>query len=156
MPPKRMYELAAELGAAKNRQDVAAALTFMHDEIELHSPAWGVTARGKKENAELLTHFFGNYPDYEVRFDGHVAGDRHFVGWGTVRMTMAVNATDARGMSPNRRRIVIPVTIRMTFKDDLIATEHFMCDLTQIALQSGISVDGMVRNIFAVGTESSA
>lgn len=148
MIPERMVELATQLGVAKNRQDVAAALTFMHDEIELHSPAWGAIARGRQENADLLTHFFRNYPDYEVSFEGHVAGEDYFVGWGTVRMTMAANASDAKGMSPNGRRIAIPVTIRMTFKDDLIATEHFMCDLAQIALQSGISVDGMARNIF--------
>lgn len=148
MTPERMYELAAGLGAAKNRQDVAAALAFMHDDIELISPAWGATARGKEENAALLTHFFANYPDYNVSFEGYVADEEHFVGWGTVRMTMAAAAGDAKGMSPNGRLITIPVTIRMTFKDDLIATEYFLCDLAQIAAQSGISVDGMWANIF--------
>lgn len=148
MTPERMYDLAARLGAAKNRQDVTAALTLMHEEMELYSPAWGAVARGRSENAEILTHFFRNYPDYEVSFEDYVADERHFVGWGTVRMTMADDATDARGMAPNGRRITIPVTIRLTFKDDLIASEHFMCDLTQIAVQSGISVDGMVRNVF--------
>lgn len=148
MTPERMYQLALGLGAAKNRQDVDTALTFMHDDMELTSPAWGVTARGKEENAALLAQFFANYPDYEVSFEGHVADDEQFVGWGTVRMTMAADATDAAGMSPNGHRISIPVTIRMTFKDDLIATEHFMCDLAQIATQSGISADGMWENIF--------
>lgn len=148
MTPKRMYELATGLGVAKNRQDVAAALAFMHDDIELHSPAWGVIARGKAENAAVLTHFFADYPDYEVRFDGHVADAENFVGWGTVRMTMAQTASDAKFMVPNGRRITLPVMIRMTFKNDLIATEHFLCDLAQIALQSGISVDGIVHNIF--------
>lgn len=152
MTPERMYDLAAGLGAAKNRQDVAAALTFMHEDIELTSPAWGAIARGKAENATLLAHFFANYPDYEVRFEGYVADAEQFVGWGTVRMTMAADASDANGMSPNGRTISIPVTIRMTFKDNLIATEHFMCDLAQIASQSGISIDGMWKNIF--GTSS--
>ncbi len=156
MTPERMYELAYELGVAKNRQDVAGALTFMHNDIELTSPAWGAIARGKKENAALLTHFFGNYPDYEVSFDGHVANAEYFVGWGMVRMTMAADASDAQGMSPNGRRIEIPVTIRMTFKDDLIASEHFMCDLAQIAAQSGISIDGMWKNVFGVSPQSTA
>ena len=154
MNPERMYELATGLGAAKNRQDVAAALTFMHDRFELTSPAWGAVARGKEENAVLLAQFFAAYPDYEVRFEGHVAGDEHFVGWGTVRMTMAADAADAKGMSPNGRRITIPVTIRMSFEDDLIASEHFMCDLAQIAAQSGISVDGMWNNVFGASPRS--
>lgn len=156
MTPKRMYELASGLGVAKSRQDVAAALTFMHDDIELTSPAWGAIARGKKENAALLTHFFANYPDYEVSFEGHVADSEHFVGWGKVRMTMASDATDANGMSPNGRRIAIPVTIRMTFKDNLIATEHFLCDLAQIAAQSGVSIDGVWRNVFGAPPQSAA
>ena len=33
MTPERIYELADELGVAKNRQDVATALAFMHDDI---------------------------------------------------------------------------------------------------------------------------
>ncbi|TQV78917.1 nuclear transport factor 2 family protein [Exilibacterium tricleocarpae] len=156
MTPERMYQLAAGLGAAKNRQDVAAALTFMHDDIELTSPAWGAIARGKAENAALLTHFFANYPDYEVSFEGYVADGKHFVGWGGVRMTMAAKASDASGMLPNGRLIAIPVTIRMTFKEDLIATEHFMCDLAQIATQSGISIDGMWKNIFGMSPPSAA
>ena len=64
MTPERMIKLAAGLGAAKNQQAVAAALSFMHDEIELNSPAWGAVARGKAENAALLSNFFTNYPDY--------------------------------------------------------------------------------------------
>ncbi len=156
MTPERMYELAAGLGAAKNRQDVAAALTFMHDDIELTSPAWGAVARGKEHNAALLTHFFASYPDYEVSFEGHVADGEYLVGWGTVRMTMAADASDANGMPPNGRLIEIPVTIRMTFKDNLIATEHFMCDLAQIAAQSGISIDGMWKNVFGSSPQSAA
>ena len=154
MSPERMYELATGLGAAKNRQDVTAALTFLHDRFELTSPAWGAIARGKEENAALLTHFFAGYPDYEVRFEGHVADDEHFVGWGTVRMTMSAGAADAKGLSPNGRPIVIPVTIRMTFEDNLIASEHFMCDLAQIAAQSGVSIDGMWENVFGLSPQS--
>ena len=146
--PERMYELAYGLGQAKNRQDVEAALTFMHDDIVLTSPAWGAEAHGKEENAALLTFFFNNYPDYEVSFEDYVADDTHFVGWGVVRMTMAKGATDAEGSIPNGRRIEAPVTIRMTFKDDLIATEHFMIDLAQIAGQSGVSIDQVWKNVF--------
>ncbi|MEO1658437.1 MAG: hypothetical protein AAFR65_12005 [Pseudomonadota bacterium] len=41
------------------------------------------------------------------------------------------------------------MTIRMTFKDGLIASEVFSCDLMQIALQSGIDPTKMANAIFA-------
>ena len=148
MTPEQMHALASGLAEAKNRQNVEDALTFMHDDMVLHSPAWGVVARGKQENREVLTHFFANYPDYNVCLEDYVADDRRFVGWGTVRMTMAENATDAGGHRPNGERITLPVTIRMTFKDGLIASEFFSCDLMQIALQSSIPADAMAKAVF--------
>jgi predicted ester cyclase len=145
METKRMFELAAALGEAKNRQNVEDALKFMHEDIVLYSPAWGVVARGKAENAEVLHHFFHDFPDYNVSFDGYVGDGENFVGWGTVRMTMADHAYD---VVPNGKRVEIPVFIRMTFKDNLIASEYFMCDLAEICAQSGVSVDAVRRNLF--------
>ncbi len=148
MTPGEMYALAAGLGEAKSRQNVEEALKYLHPDIVLHSPAWGAVARGLEENRQMLAHFFDSYPDYSVSFDGYVADAKTLFGWGVVRMTMAPHASDASGMTPNGRRMTLPVTIRMTFKDGLIATEHFSCDLAQIAAQSGISIDGMWRNVF--------
>ena len=145
METKRMFELAIALGEAKNRQNVEDALEFMHEDIVLYSPAWGVVARGKAENAEVLRHFFHDFPDYNVSFDGHVGDGENFVGWGTVRMTMA---NHAYGVAPNGQRVEIPVFIRMTFKDDLIASEYFMCDLAEICAQSGVSIDAVRQEVF--------
>lgn len=145
---KDMFALAEGLGEAKNRQDVEDALRFMHDDIVLYSPAWGTIARGKPANRVVLTRFFQNYPDYTVAFDGYVGDEHTFVGWGTVRMTMAQAASDAKGLKPNGRRIEMPVSIRMTFKEGLIAEEHFLCDLAQVAAQSGVSVDAVRQNVF--------
>lgn len=156
MTPEDMHALAAGLGEAKNRQNVDDALRFMHDDMVLHSPAWGLVARGKAENREVLAHFFRDYPDYNVSFEGWVADAETFVGWGVVRMTMASDAADARGQTPNGRRVEIPVTIRMTFKDGLIATEHFLCDLAQIAAQSGVSIDAVHRNVFGAPAAAEA
>lgn len=156
MTPEEMYALAAGLGEAKSRQNVEDALKFLHADMELYSPAWGAVARGIEENRQMLSHFFESYPDYSVTFDGYVTDAETLFGWGVVRMTMAAHAGDARGMTPNGRRITLPVTIRMTFKDGLIATEHFSCDLAQIAAQSGISIDGMWRNVFGASPESTA
>lgn len=145
METKRMFELAAALGEAKNRQNVEDALKFMHEDIVLYSPAWGVVARGKTENAEVLHHFFHDFPDYNVSFSGHVSDGENFVGWGTVRMTMANNAY---GIESNGKRVEIPVFIRMTFKDNLIASEYFMCDLAEICAQSGVSIDAVRHSVF--------
>lgn len=149
MTPDQMYRLAADLGEAKNRQNVEDALKFMHDDIVLESPAWGLVAKGKDENRNVLTSFFDDYPDYNVTFDHYLADDQHFVGWGPVRMTMAAGAHDAAGQTPNGTRMELPVTIRMTFKDGLIASEVFSCDLMQIALQSGIDPNAMAKAVFA-------
>ena len=148
MTPDQMYRLAAGLGEAKNRQNVEDALKFMHDDIVLESPAWGLVARGKDENRNALEHFFADYPDYNVTFDHYLADDRYFAGWGVVRMTMAKGAHDAAGQTPNGRRVELPVTIRMTFKDGLIASEVFSCDLMQVALQSGVRPDAMAKAVF--------
>jgi len=154
MKRDEMYALALSLAEAKNRQDVEEALKFLHKDMVLHSPAWGAVARGIEENRQLLTHFFNSYPDYTVAFDDHLTNEGTLFGWGIVKMTMSPNASDARGMTPNGKRITLPVTIRMTFKDGLIATEHFSCDLAQIATQSGISIDGMWKNVFGTPPES--
>jgi hypothetical protein len=143
-----MLELATGLGEAKNRQCVEDALAFLHPDMTLYSTAWGTVARGKAANEAVLRHFFASYPDYNVSFEGHVADDENFVGWGTVRMTMAADARDAGGFTPNGRPIELPAHIRMTFRDDLIFTEHFACDLAQIAAQSGLSIDAVYANVF--------
>jgi predicted ester cyclase len=156
MTPQEMYALAVGLGEAKNRQNVEDALKFMREDTVLYSPAWGAVARGKEENRQLLSHFFDSYPDYTVSFEGYVADAETLFGWGAVRMTMAAHAGDCRGMIPNGKRITLPVTIRMTFKDGPIATEHFNCDLAQIAAQSGISIDGMWKNVFGASPASAA
>jgi predicted ester cyclase len=156
MTPREMYALAAGLGEAKSRQSVEDALRFLHADMVLYSPAWGAVARGTEENRQLLSHFFDSYPDYSVSFEGYVADEETLFGWGVVRMTMAAHASDARGMTPNGQRITLPVTIRMTFKDGLIATEHFCCDLAQIAAQSGISIDGLWENVFGASPDAAA
>ena len=149
MKPEEMYQLAADLGEAKNRQNVEDALAFMHDDILLEAPSWGAIARGKEENRQVLSHLFFNYPDYHISFDHYLADDTHFIGWGLVRMTMAPNASDAGGHTPNGKRIELPVTIRMTFKDGLIASEYFACDLMQIALQSSVPADAVADAVFS-------
>ena len=49
-----MFELAQGLAAAKSRQDVAAALTLLDEDMVLEAPAFGTMSRGIAENEAAL------------------------------------------------------------------------------------------------------
>lgn len=144
MTPDRMFALASALAVAKSRQDVPAALKLLHPAMLLETPAFGTQARGLAENEQALTRFFDTFPDYEVALDGHAANAESLVCWGTVRMTMT---GERFGVRPNGRRALLPVFIRFTFADNLIASEYFFFDLAALAAQSGVSTDAMQRKL---------
>jgi hypothetical protein len=149
MSDHRMFELAQGLALAKSRQDVPAALRLLHPEMLLESAAFGTRARGLAENERALTRFFASFPDYDVALDGHASAGGTLVCWGTARMTM----TGGRFAGvPNGRRAELPVFIRFTFKDDLIASEQFFFDLSELCAQSGISTDAVRQRLFGAGS----
>ncbi len=145
MDSQRMFALAQGLAEAKSRQDVAAALTFLHPEMVLETPAFGTRAQGLKENEQILARFFAGFPDYDVALQGHAANDDTLVCWGRVRMTMT---GDRFGVTPNGRRADLPVFIQFAFRDDLIAHERFFFDLADLCGQSGVSTDAVRRRLF--------
>ena len=140
-----MFELAQALAVAKSRQDVPAALKFLHPDMVLESPATRSRARGLGENERALTRFFATFPDYSVTLEGHASNDDTLICWGTVRMTMT---GDRFGAVPNGRRAELPVFIQFNFKDDLIARELFFFDLSELCAQSGISTDAVRARLF--------
>lgn len=140
-----MFELAQALAAAKSCQDVPAAMRLLHPDMLLEAPAFGTRAHGAAENEKVLTRFFASFPDYEVVLDGHASNDDTLVYWGTARMTMT---GDRFGVQPNGRNAELPVFIQLTFKDDLIASERFVFDLSQLCAQSGVSTDAVQRHLF--------
>ncbi|WP_412517755.1 ester cyclase [Actinomadura madurae] len=149
----RMFELAQALAVAKSRQDVPAAMRLLHRDMVLETPALGTRARGTAENEKVLTLFFRAFPDYDVELEGHASNADSLVCWGTVRMTMT---GDRFGVVPNGRRAELPVFIRFTFKDDLIAGERFFFDLATLCAQSGVSTDAVRKLLFgdaAMGEE---
>jgi predicted ester cyclase len=149
MDDHRMFELAHDLAAAKSRQDVPAALRLLHPEMLLESPAFGTRACGPAENKRALARFFASFPDYDVALYGHASNGDALVCWGTARMTMT---GDRFGAVPNGRRAELPVFIRFTFKDDLIASERFFFDLSELCAQSGISTDAVRQKLFGAGS----
>jgi predicted ester cyclase len=136
----RMFELAHGLAAAKSRQDAPAAMRLLHPTMLLESPPFGTRAYGPAENQRALTRFFASFPDYDVALHGHASNSDTLVCWGTARMTM----TGGRfGVVPNGRRAELPVFIQFTFSDDLIASERFFFDLSELCAQSGVSTDAV-------------
>ena len=153
MKRERMFELAQALAVAKSRQDVPAALKVLHPDMLLETPAFGTAARGLAENEKVLTRFFASFPDYDVALSGHAANEDTLVCWGMVRMTMT---GDRFGVRPNGRRAELPVFIQFAFKDDLIAHERFVFDLSALCAQSGISTDAVRQKIFGAAAEPAA
>ncbi|MGX4774478.1 ester cyclase [Bradyrhizobium guangdongense] len=147
----RMYELAEKLAIAKSRQDVAAALEVLHPEMVLETPAFGTRVKGLGENARILTRFFKSFPDYHVTLDGHASSAETLVCWGTARMTMT---GDRFGEVPNGRRAELPVFIAFAFRDDKIAHERFVFDLSELCAQSGISTDAARRKLFGEASQA--
>jgi hypothetical protein len=145
----RMFELAHDLAVAKSRQDVPAALRLLHPEMRLESAAFGTRATGPAENERALTRFFASFPDYDIALDGHASTSDTLVCWGTARMTMT---GDRFGAVPNGRRAELPAFIQFTFKDDLIASERFFLDLSELCAQSGISTDAARQKLFGAGS----
>jgi predicted ester cyclase len=144
----RMFELAQGLAVAKSRQDVAAALTFLDRDMVLEGPAFGTRAKGLVENEAALARFFKSFPDYNVVLSGHANDGETLVCWGRVRMTMT---GDRFGVTPNGERAELPVFIRFTFSNDLIASEYFFFDLSALCAQSGVSTDQVRRKLFGEG-----
>ena len=153
MNPDRMLALAQGLAEAKSRQDVSAALKFLHPDVRLENPAFGSCIRGLDKIELALTRWFSTFPDYEVVLEGHASNRDHLVCWGHVRMTM----TGLRfGGTPNGQRATFPVFIRFTFADDLIASEYFFFDLSALCAQSGVSTDAARQLLFGESTLSPA
>lgn len=145
MDGARMFELAQALAEAKSRQDLPAALKLLHSDMVLETPAFGGRAVGIDQNAAVLARFFASFPDYNVSLEGHAATQSELVCWGTVRMTMTGNRF---GVVPNNQRATLPVFIRFTFKDDLILSERFFFDLSELCAQSGVSTDAVRNTLF--------
>lgn len=145
MKSERMFELAEKLAIAKSRQDVPAALKVLHPDIVLETPAFGTRVQGLVENERILTRFFRSFPDYYVTLEGHANSGDTLVCWGTARMTMT---GDRFGGVPNGRRAELPVFITFAFRDDKIAHERFVFDLSELCAQSGVSTDAVRRKLF--------
>ncbi len=146
----QQFELVKTLGEAKSRQDVRAAMKVQHENMLLETPAFGSTVRGKAANAAVLEHFFQSFPDYNVHLEGYAGDGKYLLCWGTVCMTMTGRWF---GLTGNGHQTKLPVFLRFTFKDDLIASEYFLFDLAEFCAQSGVSTDAVRAQLFVPRTK---
>jgi steroid delta-isomerase-like uncharacterized protein len=153
MDDDQKFSLAQRLAEAKSRQDIPAALRVLHEDMLLETPAFGTSVRGREANGAVLERFFASFPDYEVTLDGYAANPEALVCWGTVKMTMT---GERFGVTPNGRRAELPVFIRFTFRDGLIASEQFFFDLSTLCSQSGVSTDAVHAKLFGAASASAA
>jgi len=145
-----MFELAEALAVAKTGGDLPATMKLLHEDMVLETPAFGTTARGRAENEQVLSVFFGTFPDYHVVLEGHANTEEALICWGKARMTMT---GDRFAVTPNGRPVELPVFIQFTFKDDLIASERFFFDLSTLCAQSGVSTDAVRGALFGAAHE---
>ena len=148
MNADRMFELADALAIAKSRQDVPTAVRLLHPDMILDVPAFGTLARGTAENEKVLNRFFMSFPDYRVDLDGHASDGRVLICWGRLRMTMT---GDRFGVVPNGVCARLSAFIEFSFEDDLIASERFFFDLSELCAQSGVSTDAVRTKLFGGG-----
>ncbi len=142
---EQMHHLVEELAVVKSRQDVEAALKLQHQEMLLECPPFKSKAKGHNENRIALSAFFRTFPDYSITLENYAANENEFAAWGTAKMTLANNWL---GLSPNGNKMSLLVFLKFTFKENLIASERFSFDLSELCSQSGISTDEVRRQLF--------
>jgi predicted ester cyclase len=144
--PDMMAGLVGKLAAAKSRQDTAAALALMHEDMVLDSPAFGTRVHGLTDNRAVLDRLFRTFPDYRVSMEGAAPSPIAYACWGRVRMTMR---GERFGVSSNGRPAVLPAFFLFGFRDGLITYERMMIDLASLCSQSGVSTDAVRQKLFA-------
>lgn len=141
-----MFARVAELGAAKSRQDVTAAMLVQHDDMVLDVPPLGARIEGKPANGAALNGFFKIFPDYAVTLEGHARADEELICWGQVRMTLSSNRY---GVDPTGKTARFPAFFRFMFRDGLIVREYFLWDLAEACAQWGVSTDRVRARLFS-------
>jgi len=134
--------------AAKNRQDVAEALTFTSEGVTIEIPAYDSVGRGRAEVEALWRHFFELFPDYAVSldmlYDEPETGD--ILAQGTVSLTMT---GDFKGYKPNGKRATVHAFMRFSFANGQLTHELFHFDFGTICRVSGVPLEAAVEAITA-------
>jgi len=141
----QMYELVAELAAAKSRQDLAATLDIYHGDIELIVPGSDSHVKGAAEVAVQLDMFFVLFPDYTAVIDQYAFNESVMLATGQVFLT-----PDIAGK--NCPRIQLPAFFEFGFQDNKISREVFVLDMGLLCKKADIvpsELIGQMKVLFA-------
>jgi limonene-1,2-epoxide hydrolase len=143
MEPGVLPDVASVLEAyaeAKNRHDVAAAVTLCHPDGYYESVGLPGRACGREALTAFYTSFFALLPDYHAEFDGSaIAGDSS-VSWG--RFTGTISAPLFSG-APLGRRVEVPVAFVCTFRDGLVYSDTGYFDAATLYRQAGLPIPSL-------------
>ncbi len=120
--------------AAEMRHDMAGTLSTLHPDCVFEDGAVGLHLRGRegaRRHYDLWWNAFGARLDlgalHWVR-DDLAIGDSAFVG---------THQAPFLGIAPTGRAIRLPFLVKVSFRDGLLAGEHFFYDLHGLLTQLG-------------------
>ena len=135
---ERMQALVEGYARAKSRADVPAALSYCHENFELETIPFRLTARGSAEARDQLGVFFQAFPDYAVRLDAIAFSEDALACWGQATMSMR---GPMLGIPATGRAATLDIFCTFTFRDAKIARERFFFDLAELCAGIGIASD---------------
>jgi len=131
-------------GAAKSHQDVEAALAVCHPEFVIDTVPFGIATRGREDTAAQLGLFFSVFPDYRALGEGIASGDDGAAWWGRIALTFD---GPLLGHPPTGKHAELPAVSIFTFRDGLLAREHFQFDLGTLCEQIGLPADRLAETL---------
>lgn len=138
MTPEEMVTVQDEHLAAENRGDVDAAIATFGEDCFLEIVALGLKFDGKQGVALQYATLFYTFPDAVLQIDGRAFGDDVLVEWGTFSGTMK---GEFMGVRPTGRRVELPFSAVVSFKDGLMRSERAYYDIASLCDQLGIGIE---------------
>jgi len=133
---ERMLALVSQLAEVKSEQNILAALSIYHEDIELISPSFQSSAKGSVEVQKQLEIFFSLFPDYSVALEQYAVNKQLMLATGQVSLSANI---------PGKKcpTITLPVFIEFHFQADRIIKEVFYLDAGLICEKSGITPEDL-------------
>jgi uncharacterized protein (TIGR00369 family) len=133
-------ETVRAYGAAKSRQDAAAALALCDADFGIDTLPFGTASRDRDETARQLATFFATFPDYRAETEGVAEQGEQVIWWGHVALTFAGAFL---GIEPTGRSARIPAHSIFSFRGAPLLRERFHFDLAALCDGIGVPLERM-------------
>ena len=127
-----MLALTRELARVKSRQNIKAALTLYHPNIELNSPGFESISRGAAAVEKNLQVFFALFPDYRVTLADYACKGPMLLATGEVCVTPQIPGHPCP-------QVTVPVFLELLFEGERIIKEIFFLDVGLVCKRAGIT-----------------